>query len=99
MNAAILNQLKEKRQAVVNAYNAMVSDVEKYGKKYNTSESFFFTVVANHFEEMSTVMVNKIIRGGSVVFYRELYKAIEKAEYAAAKAERENNRQYFTNLK
>ena len=78
----------------IRSYYELLKDASM-GKNYITSEKFFFTVVANHFEEMSTVMINKVNKGGYIVFIRELNKAIEKAEYACAKPERENNRQYF----
>jgi hypothetical protein len=98
MNAAILEMLKERRQMVSNRFESMVAQATRMNKKYILDQKFFFTVVANHFENMSVVMTNKILKGGSVFFLRELNKAVDAAEYACAKGERNENRQYFNNL-
>ena len=93
MNAQILDNVKAKREVVETRFEAMVNQAARLNKSYITSKKFFFEVVANHFENMSTVMVNKCNKSINV-FNAEFYKAIEKAEFACAKPERNNNRQY-----
>jgi hypothetical protein len=94
MNAEILNNVKAKREVVETRFESMVAQATRLNKNYITSKKFFFEVVANHFENMSTVMTNKCLKSINV-FNAEFFKAIEKAEYACAKPERNNNRQYF----
>ena len=95
MDTQILNLLKENRSSVEKTHAKVVKQATE-GYNYITSKSFFFKVVAQHFEGMSTIMINKVKRGGVVVFYRELWKAIENAEYACAKPERDANRGLFS---
>jgi len=92
MNAQIQNQLTENRSLVISRFDKMVKDAQIGGKSYITSKKFFFEVVANHFEGLTSIKINKIIKGGYVVFIRELNTAIDKAEYACAKPQREINR-------
>lgn len=94
MNAQILENVKANREVVETRFEAMIAQAARLNKKYITSKKFFFEVVANHFENMSTVMVNKCNKSINV-FNSEFFKAIEKAEFACAKPERNNNRQYF----
>ena len=91
MNAQIQKQLEENRTLVISCFDKMVKDAQIGGKSYITSKKFFFEVVANHFETLSTIKINKIIKGGYVVFIRELNIAIKNAEYACAKPQREIN--------
>lgn len=92
MNAQIQKQLEENRTLVISRFEKMLRQAEIGRKSYITSKKFFFEVIADYFESLSTVKVNKIIKGGYVVFIRELNAAIDKAEYACAKPQRELNR-------
>ena len=92
MNTQIENQLKEYRNTVINSFDKMVRNAEIGNKSYITSKKFFFEVVANYFETLSTIKINKILKGGYIVFIRELNIAIENAEFACAKPQREANR-------
>ena len=94
MNTEILNQLKERREIVISRFEKMVQSAEKRGSEIINNQNFFFQVVANHFEEMSNVMVNKCLIS-SVKFGEQFYKAIEKAEYACAKPAREANKSLY----
>jgi len=93
MNDSILNNLKENRNLVEDSFSKFLNDSK--GKNYNTSKAFYFKVVFSYFEEMSTVMSNKILKGQNYVFMGHLWKAIEKAEYACAKGERQDNKELF----
>jgi hypothetical protein len=95
MNSQILESLKGNRQMVENRYNGMIKNSQLTGSSCIASKKFFFEVVASHFENMSSVMVNKVIKGGHIVFVRELNKAVESAEYSCAKPAREYNKQFF----
>ncbi len=94
MNDLILNMLTKNRIMVENRFNEMVALNERVGFPIINSKKFFFKVVFEHFENLSKVMVNKILKS-EFAFIRELNKAVEKAEYACAKPAREYSKQFF----
>jgi hypothetical protein len=94
MNTKILDMLKENRTVVENRFEEMIRDSKRTDSKIIDSKKFFFQVVFNYFEDMSTIMINKALKN-EIVFYRLLNTSIEKAEYACSKPAREENRQYF----
>lgn len=99
MNAIILETLKEHRQIVVDRYNEMIKENDLVGDfRIIRSDKFFFKVVFDHFDTLSKVIENRVLRSEND-FFTQLYKAIDKATYACAKPCRDDNRQYFTNLK
>jgi len=83
MNETILNKLKESRTNVEIRFNDL-NETAIITKKE------FFDVVFNYFENMSKIMVNKILKSDTV-FFQQLYKAIESAEYKAHELSRKNN--------
>jgi len=93
-NISPVEMLKANRDKVEREYQLMLKQAESLGKRYFTSKKFFFQVVLDHFESLSKVMVGKINRS-EVVFYEQLYKATERAQYACAKPEREANKGLF----
>lgn len=83
MNETILNKLKESRTNVEIRFNEL-------NETAIITKKDFFNVVFNYFENMSKVMVNKTLKSDTV-FFQQLYKAIESAEYKAHEISRRNN--------
>lgn len=83
MEAIILNYLKEKRELVESRFNSL-------GENACISKKDFFQIVFDRFENISKVMLNKILKDNYKFIY-ELNKAIEIAEYKAHEASRRSN--------
>lgn len=102
MNNEIKNQLVAKRDRVEAAYSEMIARhqmmMSYIEDRIITSKKFFFEVVADHFEKMSKVKINKCLKD-EVWMIMEIQAAIDKAKYACAKPQRELNRVHFSNIK
>lgn len=81
MDATILTNLKDNRGVVESRFNEL---------NVVFSKQDFFKVVFDHFETLSKIMINKILKSNTL-FATELHKACEKAEYKAHEGNRKSN--------
>jgi hypothetical protein len=96
MNAEIKNLLVANRDKVENKFNKMVESQKLINSEGISDKKFFFQVVFDELANLSTMKINRILKGAKGMgvdywFSRELFAAIEKAEYACAKPAREAN--------
>ena len=83
MEAIILNKLKDNKEKVEIRFNELNENAV-------ISKKDFFQIVFDYFENMSKVMTNKILKS-EIVFFQQLYKSIENAEYKAHESSRRSN--------
>lgn len=89
MEATILDNLKENKGMVENRFNSL-------NENAIISKKDFFQIVFDHFENLSKVMTNKILKTSSI-FVRELNVAVNKAETKAHEISRKNNYKMMVN--
>jgi hypothetical protein len=89
MEATILNNLKENKGMVENRFNSL-------NENAIISKKDFFQIVFDHFEGLSKVMTNKVLKSFTV-FVAQLNVAVEKAESKAHEINRENNYKMMVN--
>ena len=89
MEAKILNNLKENKGMVENRFNSLSENAI-------SSKKDFFQIVFDHFENLSKIMTNKILKSENV-FFQQLNVAVEKAEIKAHEISRKNNYKMMVN--